>query len=225
MAKGRDVSQASTRFPSHVENMEGVWRRVRTVKCSKCGYPATLSEKPGVSLPEVAVAKKFVQRGWRLNGCNVCPRCQQGKPPMSPAARRAAFLAINGARSSAPHTRKAAPMPDVKAAPMADPPPISTLEERRCIRDALDEHYDEGAGRYRSSFSDKALAAKLNVPVKWVRDLREAMGFGPDANEATAIRAADIAALRGDLSKLQTDLLERFDALERRVKKLLPEGL
>lgn len=114
-------------------------------------------------------------------------------------------------------------MPEPKAVTMADPPPISTLEERRRIRDALDAHYDEGAGRYRSSFSDKALAATLNVPEKWVRDLREAMGFGPDVNEKAAIRAADIDALRADLSKLQSDLLERFDALERRVKKLLPE--
>jgi hypothetical protein len=105
----------------------------------------------------------------------------------------------------------------------AAPPPVSTPEERRRIREALDTHYDEALGRYRQSFSDKSLAAKLNVPAKWVTDLREANGYGPDANEADAARDAELGSLKAELARLQTDLLGRFDAIERRMRKLFPE--
>lgn len=211
--------KVSNRFPARNTVVDGQWRRVRTVTCDRCGYSAQLTEKPGATLPDVMLVKKFVQRGWRLSGASLCPRCLAGKAPMSPAARRAAFCAINHVPRSNP---KVPPMAET----MAKPPPVSTPVDRRRIREALDTHYDEDAGRYRQSFSDDAVAAKLNVPVKWVADLRVANGYGPDVNEAAHLRQADIETLKAEVGALQTELLTRFDALEARLRKLLPgEGL
>lgn len=204
-------------FGSHSDLIEGQWRRVRTVACCKCGYSGSVTERDGASLPDVMLAKKFIQRGWSLTGAPVCPRCISGKRPMAPQARRAAFCAIAGVKR-APIQKPEIVMP---TAMVAAPPPVSKWEDRRRIREALDTHYDEEAGRYRQSFSDKSLAAKLNVPAKWVADLREANGYGADENETAAVRLADIEAVKAEVAALQTEILERFDALEGRMRKLL----
>lgn len=206
-------------FGSHSDLIEGQWRRVRTVTCCRCGYPAAVTEKAGTPLPDTMLAKKFIQRGWNLSGAPICPRCIAGKRPMAPKARRAAFCAIAGVPRAAPKEPEV-----VMSAMVAAPPPTSKWEDRRRIREALDMHYDEEAGRYRQSFSDKSLAAKLDVPAKWVTDLREANGYGPDVNESAELRRNDIEAVQAEIASLQTELLERFDALEGRMRKLL-EGV
>lgn len=208
------------RFPSAVEYVNGERRRVRIIMCAKCGETASLRDNTGSALPADALARKFSGMGWSLGGRDVCPRCWRGKKPMTPSQRRAAFCAINNVSA---HKREREP---AMALPATSPPMAersASADERRRIRDALDTHYDEEAGRYRSSFSDKSLAAKLDVPAKWVTDLREAGGYGPDVNEASAARSADVDAVRLALADLQGELLSRFDALEGRVKKLLRE--
>lgn len=202
-------------FPMVSRMIDGHPRRSRVITCDKCGYGAHILENNVCFAPEV-VAKKFAARGWRVSGAHVCPRCQEGKKPMAPAARRAAFCALADVKHIEPKESKMAAAPAVR---------VATGEERRRIREALDDHYDEEAGRYRSSFSDKALSAKLDVPSKWVTDLREACGYGPDQNEATAERNAEIEAVKTEIAKLQADLLERFDDLERRLNKLQPKVL
>lgn len=202
----------SDRFPSRTETIDGRRRKVRLVTCDKCGYPARLLENTANPLPPEMLRKKFTARGWSLGGSNVCPRCQQGKKPMAPAARRAAYCAMRGVSEHKPESTAMTSAPAAQRIPSG--------EERRRIRDALDDHYDEDAARYRQSFSDKALAAKLDLPAKWITDLREAGGYGPDQNEAAAARSGEIDAVRDELAKLQGDLLARFDSLERRVKRL-----
>lgn len=213
MARRKD---AAARFPaSYVPTSDGRHRRVRTLVCDRCGYPTRINDNHRDGMPPEVVSKKFQAQGWSINGSAICPRCREGKPPMSPAARRAAFCAINmrGAR-------RMSPQPATKAAP----PPLPTVSDRRRIRDALDEHYNEEAGCYRQSWSDRALAGKLDVPPKWVTDVREVGGYGPDENEATAVRAAEIEEVKAEFAKLQADLLERFDQLERKLRKLNPGG-
>lgn len=213
------VSQARSgeRYACRGTMIEGVWRRVRTATCDRCKYTSSLTEKAGVSLPDIMIGKKFMARGWSVSTSHlVCPSCLAGKRPMAPAARRAAFCSIAGVpRKPKP---EAAPMaePTLKA----EPPRLWTVEDRRRVRDALDTHYDEEAGRYRQSFSDRAIAAKLDVPVKLVADLREANGYGPDVNEAAHARDVELETLKAEIGDLQSMLLSRFDELERRCRKL-----
>lgn len=200
------------RFASISEQVAGQWVRYRVITCDRCGYPAKLRENTRKALPAEFLTKKFQSWGWDVGQSAICPRCQQGKRPMAPAARRAAFCKINNI-TPANEPKEAVVM-------AAEEPRTPTPEERRRVRDALDEHYLEDKGCYRQNFSDKSVAAKLNVPVKWVADLREANGFGPDTNEAASVRAAEVRELEQELAKVQDDLLSRFDELQKRLNKI-----
>lgn len=81
------------------------------------------------------------------------------------------------------------PAPEVHAPAPREP----ALADNRRIRDALEAHYDEPHGRYHKAFSDTALAETLKVPRAWVAKVREAF-YGPDVNEASQIKRADIDA-------------------------------
>lgn len=71
----------------------------------------------------------------------------------------------------------------------APPPPKPTVADRRRIGEALDEHYDTDAGRYRKAFSDDAVAQKLNVPRAWVAEVR-AFSYGEGAGNESDIEKA-----------------------------------
>ncbi|MCA6317496.1 hypothetical protein, partial [Phenylobacterium sp.] len=86
--------------------------------------------------------------------------------------------------------------------------------------DALDEHYNEDASCYRASFSDKAVAAKLDMPEKWIADLREANGFGPNVNEAAKNASRALDELEKRLNDHETAVLSELDALRRDLNKL-----
>lgn len=114
----------------------------------------------------------------------------------------------------------AQPIAHVHPASGAAPAPTLDAANRRRIRDALDEHYDEDRGRYRQAWGDKALGAKLNLPWAWVKELRTAMGLGPDENEQALARNAEVDAVRRELAALGDEFLRRHSALEARLKKL-----
>lgn len=65
---------------------------------------------------------------------------------------------------------------------LPSPTPQPTQAGRRAISDELDAAYDAANGRYRGVGSDEVIAKKLNVPRKWVTDVREFL-FGPERNE------------------------------------------
>lgn len=184
-------------------------------ECDRCNFPTKI-RFTGKRLPPEALLNILRKRGWDAGNSLVCPRCKEGKRPMSPAARRAAFCAI----SKTKRADEARPAPIEEVPVMAEPPRVPTPEERRRIRDALDEHYLEDKACYSKSWSDKALAAKLAMPTKWVSDLREANGLGPDASEAAAQHAAAVEAVAARLAEVQADLLKQFDQIEKEVRKL-----
>lgn len=98
--------------------------------------------------------------------------------------------------------------------PVARPsePRQPTVSQRRAIRDALDESYDEDARRYRKDGSDEKLATKLNVPRAWVTEIRSMFYGEHDRNEV-----AEAAAL------LVTTFGDRIKALEEKIWKSLSE--
>lgn len=67
--------------------------------------------------------------------------------------------------------------------PITNEPRKPTRDENRRIMDTLEECYDAEKQRYKASFSDNALAARLDVPRAWVSVVREQF-YGPETNEA-----------------------------------------
>lgn len=79
----------------------------------------------------------------------------------------------------------------------------ATYPDKRTIRAALDEMYDEDAGHYRGEWDDKSLAEKLKMPRIWVTQVRET--YGPDKNDAERLRQeAALLASRVKLTRLNT---------------------
>ncbi len=105
----------------------------------------------------------------------------------------------------------------------ADPPRQPTKDDRKRIRDALDEHYVEDRGCYAGAMTDKALGAQLDVPFAWIGELREAMGLGPDKNEVAAVIAGQLNTLRQGLAKSQAEierLIERLSEQQNQLDRL-----
>ncbi|MEI6439037.1 MAG: Arm DNA-binding domain-containing protein [Alphaproteobacteria bacterium] len=195
MARTLDV------FPCVIEQHEGQMVKHRNIVCDDCGFTSRIREKGGPSLPIEMLTKKFQSYGWRVGPPHTCPKCQSAKS------------------KPAPHVVAALPQ-QKEPAMTAEQPKQPTIEQRRKIRDALDEHYLEDAGCYRAAFSDKSLAAKLEFPAKWVADLREANGYGPDANENARKANAAIDLLERRLTEMENRHLEDLDAIRKEINRL-----
>ena len=65
----------------------------------------------------------------------------------------------------------------------ADPPPVMTKEDRRIIFAGIDDHYVDESTGYKPGWSDQKIATDLNVPLAWVRTIRED-NFGPEVGDA-----------------------------------------
>lgn len=79
----------------------------------------------------------------------------------------------------------------------------STFADKRRIRTALDEFYDEDRGTYRGDWSDRALAEKLDMPRVWVAQVRDT--YGPDKNDSERIAAeAQVMAMKQTVTRLNS---------------------
>lgn len=168
--------------------------RVERVKCHKP------NEHP------VIVEKRLQALGWRVGQRLLCPDCltarkSRPEPEAQPMSKTQPFLAID-------------PVVAVEE------PRKPTPEDRRRVREALMDVYDEEACRYRVDGSDAKLAAKLDVPRIWVTELREAMGLGGDTCETRDAFDAELAAINGELATVSEDFLKRLGGVESRLRKL-----
>lgn len=172
--------------------------------------------------PPEMIKRKFQQIGRTMGQKptdDECPKCVS-KRTLSPAQKRAAFCRINNIpRPQQPAKEKPA---------VVEPPRQPNIEDKRRIREALFAHYNEEKGCYSKAHSDKSVAAALNVPFAWVAQVREALGFGPDKNEAASEFTAEVLAIRKDLRAMQdemlTDVANRFEAIEKRLNAVERAG-
>lgn len=188
----------TSQFRRISEQQEGQWVSLRVIECIRCAFVGRVRDSSRSGLPAEVCERKFRQLGWEhpTPAGGICPKC------------------ATASKATQQH-------PAEKDQPMAaEPPKEPTINDRRRIREALDAHYIEERGCYRQAFSDKSLAAKLNVPAKWVADLREANGYGPDANEEASAAAAEVKELRKLLTQFQDDFMKRADEIEQRIKRL-----
>lgn len=76
----------------------------------------------------------------------------------------------------------------------AEPPRSMTREDRRIVYNEIEGVYDTSGLCYRERWSDESVAKALNVPRAWVTAIRDEF-FGPEIDEATAKRRAEIEAI------------------------------
>jgi hypothetical protein len=84
------------------------------------------------------------------------------------------------------------PMPTADTKPAPAPTRKATREERGKIRDELTRVYNIDSQRYAGTDSDKAVAARLDVPRAWVSTIRDEDFGDHDRNEATLTKIADL---------------------------------
>ena len=192
------------RFRKISELVEGKYTRFQVVKCGTCDREDRWRDSTQSAAPEEMVKRQFQRRGWEFgqrHTSDLCPKCVATRDAPTPKNKEPKIMAVEAPRQP-------------------------TLEDKRRIREALFSHYNEEGGCYSKSHSDKTVAAGLNVPFAWVSTAREALGFGPDTNEAASAFSHEIIAIRKDLkaweeaslgviAKHSAEFHERLKALER----------
>lgn len=112
-------------------------------------------------------------------------------------------------------------------------PPEMTKEDRRIIFSEIDSHYLDETRGYDRDWNDERVAKSLNVPLAWVRNIRED-NFGPEYGdvvnvEVDKLRAAivEIQAIKEEASKLLVTmdaklmcLQNAFKDIEEKMKKV-----
>lgn len=181
-------------------------------RCAACGWEDRI-RTGHAHLPVVKLEQILRRRGWLIGRKLTCPQClAQPKAQPKPEIPMAVTQDVAGQAMTS-----AALSPNILA---ADPPRIPTREQRRAVGEGLYDHYLVEKDCYREGFSDKTLAAKLAVPARWVADIREALGFGPDCNEAGAIFTAELASIAKEIAQISDDVLGRIEGVEKRLKRL-----
>lgn len=168
-----------------IEAIKGKGQHRARVTCDICGHEDVVAcdyeRRSGNawSPNEGQIIKKLVGRKWAsVKGKLHCPACD--------ARRRA---------EAAAELREGDKMQDTAVKETAAPE--MTGFQKRVIVLALNDAYDDRAGRYHGTSTDKTIAEDLGGGIRagWVRQVREEM-FGPDGGneEIEAIRD-EIAAL------------------------------
>lgn len=196
----------------------------QTAVCSECGAFENYPIKSKASLPPDPLIKVFQRRGWVMGSTrkhDVCPDCvkemAEAKRKETPKEPRLTgpdeqpqprILHPIATAQIIPMTPKEEPpvRPEMTAA--AQPPRQPQREDKRLIILEIENHYLGADKGYSPGSSDETVAKSLNVPVKWVADLREDF-FGPVLNPEIAKLTADVAALTA-----------RMDAHEREGREL-----
>jgi len=112
-------------------------------------------------------------------------------------------------------------------------PPEITKEDRRIIFSEIDSHYLDETRGYDRDWNDERVAKSLNVPLAWVRNIREdnfGLEYGDVVNvEVDKLRAVivEAQAIKDEASKLLVTmdaklmcLQNAFKDIEEKMKKV-----
>jgi hypothetical protein len=199
-------------FPTSTAFEQGQHRTFRVAKC-RCGFEGKWWDKTAGGANFDLAANAFRKIGWKVTsgGKMTCPRCNAEKPAkaLTPAQKRAAYCAIAGVARAAPTppTPLLEPVVTMTVMHIAEEEPVQaeqprqpTREDRRRIQDELDAIYDIPGQRYRASWKDEAVAAKLAMPRAWIAEERD-RAYGPEANEAALEDLRRLKQLEGALQE------------------------
>jgi hypothetical protein len=184
--------------------------RMQIVQCSTCEAADTIPITTDNPLPPEKVAKIFGTRGWeigRRRNADKCPNCaKRGKAkPMESKPALSASPALQVVRPQA----------------AASAPREPSVEDRRIIYEAINDHYLGADKGYDTGWDDQRIASDLNVPRKWIEDIRELL-FGPATDPARTALLSEFRKLEAQLAALTTnsaDLRVKFADLKERLHK------
>ena len=197
------------------------------ITCNGCGKQDKLiTSKPSGALPAIMVAKKFIERGW-VAGARVrddrCPACQAlAKAPKKKIETAQVIEMTQPQKTLPPEVVSSTPIMTIKR---ADPPPVMEKEDRRIIFAEIDTNYIDEQKGYAEGWNDARVAKGLNVPLAWVRELRDA-NFGPEVGTSVLdnVQKIDEAIERGRNFIVRLDqLLELVEAKRAAVDKIYNE--
>lgn len=159
-----------------LENGHHVYR----VRCSCGAVDEFMPHTHTGTLPDNAIAKKFIARGWEIGRkakSDRCPACIQ----KAKDERRIRLVASEGVTMPMPEFKQPAPV-------RADPPPVLDVDAALLIADRLDDIYDPKTG-YPVGKGDNTIADELGVPRDWVTQVRrKKFGNGPEPDELKRLR-------------------------------------
>jgi len=197
------------------------------ITCNSCGKQDKLiTSKPSGALPASMVAKKFIERGW-IAGARVrddrCPACQAiAKAPKKNIETAQVIEMTQPQKTLPPEVVSSTPIPIIKR---ADPPPVMEKEDRRIIFAEIDTNYIDEQKGYAEGWNDARVAKGLNVPLAWVRELRDA-NFGPEIGTSVLddVKKIDDVIERGKKFVARLDVLvELIDAKRAAIDKVYDE--
>lgn len=190
----------------------------QTAVCSRCGAFENHPIKASRPLPPEPLIKLFQRRGWVMGSSrahDICPDCiaEAAEAKKREAEKRNRFAPSPEAPDETPAptaqiittTPKEEPM---KADNVTAIPRQPTREDKRLVILAIEDQYLGADKGYQPGVTDETVAKSLNVPVKWVADLREEF-FGPVINPEVAKLTGEVVQLTG-----------RMEAHEREAREL-----
>ena len=198
-----------------------------SITCNGCGKQDKLvSTKSSGVLPPGMIAKKFSERGW-VAGSRVrddrCPACQAlAKAPKKKIETAQVIEMTQPQKTLPPEVVSSTPITTIKR---ADPPPVMEKEDRRIIFAEIDTNYIDEQKGYAEGWSDARVAKSLNVPMAWVRELRDA-NFGPEIGTSVLddVKKIDEVIERGKKFVARLDVLvELIDAKRAAIDKVYDE--
>lgn len=205
MAAGREFKRISV-----MEEKSHFPRTGYVISCSKCTATERFvaNTNSGMMAPEV-IARAFRVKGWHVSNSqkkDLCPKCCNGKD-----LNRENVVMMNR-EDTAPQ----ALLGKIVETAAADPPRQMGREDRRIIFAKLNEVYIDESKGYSAPWNDARVAADLNVPKAWVKDVRD-QNFGPEglSEEAREVVKA-VHTMQAELTDLANEMID----LTRQVKVL-----
>lgn len=205
------------------------------ITCSQCSKVDKIGiGKNSGSLPSDLITKKFKQRGWGVGNKgkdDICHDCFQTR-----TIKKLNHIMRNPGNSAQEVERNLDTLdqileqvqevrPTIEAkiemeiekekAMNFDPklPPQMTKEDRRIIFGEIDSHYLDETRGYEMDYNDGRIAKSLDVPLAWVRTIRED-NFGPERGEVVNEEIEKIQKAIDNSAKTikkMTDLMAEMD--------------
>ena len=96
----------------------------------------------------------------------------------------------------------------------AETPPEMTKEDRRIIFSEIDSHYLDETRGYDRDWNDERVAKGLNVPLAWVRGIRED-NFGPERGDAITVEVEKLVAAKADIDAAITKMRDLWTEINK----------
>lgn len=205
-------------------------RNYQTAICSRCEAFENHPIKASRPLPPEPLIKLFQRRGWVMGATrahDVCPDCvkEAAEAKKRELEKRNKFTPPQPPEQ--PHSAQVINLAPKKEEAMKAAENVTTMprqptrEDKRLIILEIENHYLGPDKGYTAGTTDETVAKGLNVPVKWVADLREDF-FGPMINPEIAKLTADVQAMLATLEEHERssrDLRAKVMDLKERLAK------